>query len=84
MDNLNTNLFGVMNVTSALLPLLKKGKGKQIFGVSSTCGSIGGPFGENPMATACESCMEPSIAADGSSLDPRLSRLHFEGCSEHV
>jgi NAD(P)-dependent dehydrogenase (short-subunit alcohol dehydrogenase family) len=30
MDNLNTNLFGVMNVTSALLPLLKKGKGKQI------------------------------------------------------
>ena len=62
MDNLNTNLFGVMNVTSALLPLLKKGKGKQIFGVSSTCGSIGGPFGENPMATACESCMEDPIA----------------------
>ncbi|GAA5982590.1 hypothetical protein JCM10908_006709 [Rhodotorula pacifica] len=52
LDNLNTNLFGVIHVTTAYLPLLKKGKGKQIFGVSSTCGSIGGPFGENPMATA--------------------------------
>lgn len=53
MDNLQTNLFGVIHVTSSFLPLLKKGKGKQIFGVSSTCGSIGGPFGENQSATAC-------------------------------
>ncbi|POY74993.1 hypothetical protein BMF94_1969 [Rhodotorula taiwanensis] len=52
MDNLQTNLFGVIHVTSSFLPLLKKGKGKQIFGVSSTCGSIGGPFGENQSATA--------------------------------
>ena len=62
MDNLTTNLFGVMNITRAFLPLLKKGKGKQIFGVSSTCGSIGGPFGENPLGTACESCRHTPFA----------------------
>lgn len=68
MDNLNTNLFGVMNVTSALLPLLKKGTGKQIFGISSTCGSIGGPFGENSLGTACKSCMHSFCRANNDSL----------------
>ncbi|BGO95994.1 hypothetical protein NBRC10512_006456 [Rhodotorula toruloides] len=52
MQNLTTNLFGVMNLTAACLPLLKKGKGKQIFGVSSICGSLGGYFSDNSLATA--------------------------------
>uniref|UniRef100_A0A0K3CMX4 BY PROTMAP: gi/472581206/gb/EMS18955.1/ C-signal [Rhodosporidium toruloides NP11] gi/647402852/emb/CDR49054.1/ RHTO0S22e02146g1_1 [Rhodosporidium toruloides] n=1 Tax=Rhodotorula toruloides TaxID=5286 RepID=A0A0K3CMX4_RHOTO len=52
MQNFTTNLFGVMNLTSACLPLLKKGKGKQIFGVSSICGSLGGFFSDNSLATA--------------------------------
>ncbi|CEQ41500.1 SPOSA6832_03234 [Sporobolomyces salmonicolor] len=47
-----TNLFGVMNVTAAFLPLLKKGTGKQVFGVSSVCGSLGGYFSENSLVTA--------------------------------
>lgn len=55
MQNLQTNLFGVMNLTSACLPLLKKGKGKQIFGVSSICGSLGGYFSDNSLATAVSS-----------------------------
>ncbi|GAA5990387.1 hypothetical protein JCM11641_002346 [Rhodosporidiobolus odoratus] len=52
LDNLGPNLFGVLNVTQAFLPLLRKGKGKKIISVSSVCGSIGGPYGENDMNTA--------------------------------
>ncbi|GAA6049875.1 hypothetical protein JCM3770_004226 [Rhodotorula araucariae] len=40
LANLRINVFGVLNVTKAFLPLLRKGTGKQIFSVSSMCGSI--------------------------------------------
>ncbi|GAA5891982.1 hypothetical protein JCM6882_007428 [Rhodosporidiobolus microsporus] len=51
LGNLNTNLFGVINVTSAFLPLLQKGEGKQIFGLSSICASIQ-DWGGNTSTTA--------------------------------
>jgi len=53
--NLKTNLYGVVNTINAFLPLLKEnqqGK-KQIFVTSSTLGSIGGPYGKMPVASAC-------------------------------
>ncbi|GAA5882931.1 hypothetical protein JCM16303_006656 [Sporobolomyces ruberrimus] len=50
--NLTTNLYGVINTVNAFLPLLKKGTGKQIFVTSSTLGSIGGPYGQMPAASA--------------------------------
>ncbi|GAA5970774.1 hypothetical protein JCM3765_006304, partial [Sporobolomyces pararoseus] len=50
--NLKTNLYGVINTINAFLPILKKGKGKQIFVTSSTLGSIGGPLGQTPVASA--------------------------------
>ncbi|KAG4429425.1 hypothetical protein IFR05_015088 [Cadophora sp. M221] len=39
-DVLNTNVFGVHNVTRAFLPLLKKGQLKKIGNISSTLGSM--------------------------------------------
>ncbi|GAA6064683.1 hypothetical protein JCM10212_006179 [Sporobolomyces blumeae] len=50
--NLKTNLYGVINTVNAFLPLLKQGQGKQIFVTSSTLGSIGGPYGKMPVASA--------------------------------
>ncbi|GAA5850974.1 hypothetical protein JCM3766R1_003963 [Sporobolomyces carnicolor] len=50
--NLGTNLYGVVNTVNAFLPLLKKGNGKQIFVTSSVLGSIGGPLGQMPVASA--------------------------------
>ncbi|GAA5875102.1 hypothetical protein JCM8547_005413 [Rhodosporidiobolus lusitaniae] len=49
--NFDVNVRGVLNVNKAFLPLVKKSKGKQIFAVSSTCGSIT-EWGTNTMATA--------------------------------
>ncbi|GAA5875074.1 hypothetical protein JCM8547_005405 [Rhodosporidiobolus lusitaniae] len=40
LDNLKVNVFGVLAVTEAFLPLVRKSKAKQIFNVSSTVGSI--------------------------------------------
>ncbi|GAA5838151.1 hypothetical protein JCM5353_001513 [Sporobolomyces roseus] len=52
--NLKTNLYGVVNTINAFLPLLKENKQgkKQIFVTSSTLGSIGGPYGKMPVASA--------------------------------
>lgn len=50
--NLNVNLYGVMNLVTSSLPLLRKGQAKQIFAVSSTVGSLGGLFSENSLYTA--------------------------------
>ena len=47
-------MYGVINTINAFLPLLKKGTGKQIFVTSSTLGSIGGPYGQAPVASACQ------------------------------
>lgn len=41
LDVYNTNVFGPVAVTQALLPLLKKGAGKTIVNVSSELGSLG-------------------------------------------
>ncbi|BGP11743.1 hypothetical protein JCM10049v2_007663 [Rhodotorula toruloides] len=57
--NLNVNLYGVMNLVSSSLPLLRKGQAKQIFAVSSTVGSLGGLFSENSLYTAY--CMSKTI-----------------------
>ncbi|GEM11284.1 short-chain dehydrogenase/reductase SDR family protein [Rhodotorula toruloides] len=57
--NLNVNLYGVMHLVSASLPLLRKGQAKQIFAVSSTVGSLGGVFSENSLYTAY--CMSKTI-----------------------
>ncbi|GAA5891970.1 hypothetical protein JCM6882_007424 [Rhodosporidiobolus microsporus] len=51
LEPLATNLFGTANVTQAFLPLLNAGQGKQIFTISSTCGSIE-DFGNNTLYTA--------------------------------
>ncbi|GAA6024383.1 hypothetical protein JCM11491_001113 [Sporobolomyces phaffii] len=52
--NLTTNLYGVVNTVNAFLPFLERGDGnkKQIFVTSSTLGSIGGPYGKLPVASA--------------------------------
>ncbi|KAL7337970.1 Proteophosphoglycan 5 [Rhodotorula toruloides] len=57
--NLNVNLYGVMNLVTSSLPLLRKGQAKQIFAVSSTVGSLGGLFSENSLYTAY--CMSKTI-----------------------
>lgn len=41
-----TNVFGVIRVTQAALPLLRKSKGKKIIVIGSIVGSFGGPMGE--------------------------------------
>ncbi|GAA5891098.1 hypothetical protein JCM8208_003161 [Rhodotorula glutinis] len=51
LDNLNINLFGVLNVNKAFLPFLEKGKGKQLFALSSVCASIE-QWGNNVMTPA--------------------------------
>ncbi|GAA5845380.1 hypothetical protein JCM11251_005650 [Rhodosporidiobolus azoricus] len=40
LETFDTNLFGAMRTTSAFLPTLRKGQGKQILGLSSVCASI--------------------------------------------
>ncbi|GAA6042190.1 hypothetical protein JCM8097_005006 [Rhodosporidiobolus ruineniae] len=49
--NLNTNLFGVMHVTQAFLPLLRGSKAPRIFNVSSWCASME-YWGKNERSTA--------------------------------
>ncbi|GAA5875100.1 hypothetical protein JCM8547_005412 [Rhodosporidiobolus lusitaniae] len=51
LSNLKVNVAGVLQVNKAFLPLLRKSKGKQIFAVSSMCGSIE-TFGSNSDLTA--------------------------------
>ncbi|GAA5891976.1 hypothetical protein JCM6882_007426 [Rhodosporidiobolus microsporus] len=58
--NLSTNLYGVLNVNAAFLPLLRKGKGKQIFGLSSVCASIA-LWGESERPTAAYSLSKVAL-----------------------
>ncbi|GAA6023929.1 hypothetical protein JCM10207_009280 [Rhodosporidiobolus poonsookiae] len=44
--NLRTNVYGVVHTITHLLPLLRKGRGKQIFVVSSIVASFGGSYSE--------------------------------------
>jgi len=62
--NLKTNLYGVVNTVNAFLPLLKENKQgkKQIFVTSSTLGSIGGPYGKMPVASACTFFQSPHLS----------------------
>lgn len=55
-NDLKTNLFGVMSITNALLPLLREGREKKIWVVSSTVGSIGGFFSDSPHMATCKLC----------------------------
>ncbi|CEQ41499.1 SPOSA6832_03231 [Sporobolomyces salmonicolor] len=48
--NLRTNLYGAAHTITHFLPLLQKGKGKQIFVTSSIVGSLGGPVSQVPGA----------------------------------
>ncbi|GAA6035573.1 hypothetical protein JCM8097_004906 [Rhodosporidiobolus ruineniae] len=48
--NFRTNVYGVIHTVTHLLPLLKKGQGKQIFVLSSIVASFGGPFSQSPAA----------------------------------
>ncbi|KAK4699936.1 hypothetical protein P7C70_g6318, partial [Phenoliferia sp. Uapishka_3] len=48
--DLQTNLFGVISITHALLPLLREGSQKKIWTVSSLCGSLGGSLSDGPAA----------------------------------
>lgn len=59
LDNLNVNVFGVLNVNKAFLPLLGKGKGKQVFSLSSVCASLE-QWGNNVMTPACALALLPS------------------------
>ncbi|GAA6035580.1 hypothetical protein JCM8097_004911 [Rhodosporidiobolus ruineniae] len=49
---LETNLFGAIWATKALLPLLRKGKGKQLLFMSSYAGSKGGQVSALPIVDA--------------------------------
>ncbi|GAA5985871.1 hypothetical protein JCM11641_005328 [Rhodosporidiobolus odoratus] len=48
--NFRVNVYGVIHTVTHLLPLLKKGQGKQIFVLSSIVTSFGGPFCQMPGA----------------------------------
>lgn len=48
---LQTNVYGVMRLTSAAIPLLRAGKEKKIIVTSSLLGSIGGPTSRAAVAT---------------------------------
>ncbi|ORY69427.1 dehydrogenase [Leucosporidium creatinivorum] len=48
--NLSTNLYGPISVTTSFLPLLRRGRGRKIFLISSSMGSLGGPMGETPFS----------------------------------
>ncbi|GAA6035588.1 hypothetical protein JCM8097_004916 [Rhodosporidiobolus ruineniae] len=43
---LETNIFGAIWVTKALLPLLRRGQAKQLVFISSIAGSLGGPVSQ--------------------------------------
>lgn len=45
-----TNVYGVVRLTQAALPLLKKGKGKKIIVVGSILGTFGNPYASLPAA----------------------------------
>lgn len=51
--DLRTNLFGVIDTTQALLPLLRAGHGKKVWTVSSILGSVGGPLSDTTAAATC-------------------------------
>ncbi|GAA5875092.1 hypothetical protein JCM8547_005410 [Rhodosporidiobolus lusitaniae] len=69
LENLQSNLFGAIHTVSAFLPLLRKGRAKQIIGVSSNCGSIEA-FGVNTRITA--------YAISKVSLNMYLKKLSVE------
>ncbi|GAA5833096.1 hypothetical protein JCM11251_006515 [Rhodosporidiobolus azoricus] len=48
-SNLRTNLYGAIFTVQYFLPLLRKGRGKQIFVVSSLVASFGGSYSQTPM-----------------------------------
>ncbi|GAA6038965.1 hypothetical protein JCM8097_000598 [Rhodosporidiobolus ruineniae] len=48
-ETLQTNLYGAIWVTKALLPLLRKGKAKQLIFISSVSGSLAGPVSALPI-----------------------------------
>ncbi|GAA6015984.1 hypothetical protein JCM10207_006828 [Rhodosporidiobolus poonsookiae] len=76
LANLNTNLFGMINVTSAFLPLLRKeGGAKQIIGISSVCASLGGDFGKTPLV--------PAYCISKASVNMYLRKLSRELDSMH-
>ncbi|GAA5875095.1 hypothetical protein JCM8547_005411 [Rhodosporidiobolus lusitaniae] len=51
LGNMEVNIGGVLQVNKAFLPLVRKSRAKQIFGISSVCGSIG-IYGSNTKFTA--------------------------------
>ncbi|GAA5845376.1 hypothetical protein JCM11251_005648 [Rhodosporidiobolus azoricus] len=51
LANFGTNFFGVINVNTGFLPLLRKGKGREIYALSSVCGSIAA-WGQNTTTTS--------------------------------
>ncbi|GAA5845378.1 hypothetical protein JCM11251_005649 [Rhodosporidiobolus azoricus] len=69
LANLGPNFFGVINVNSGFLPLLRKGKGKEIYALSSLTGSIG-QWGVNAQTT--------SYSISKVSLNMYLSKLAAE------
>ncbi|KPV75618.1 uncharacterized protein RHOBADRAFT_43041 [Rhodotorula graminis WP1] len=69
LDNLKINVFGVLNVNKAFLPFLEKGKGKQIFALSSVCASIE-QWGNNVMT--------PAYSVSKTALNMWMSKLAAE------
>ncbi|TNY21589.1 dehydrogenase [Rhodotorula diobovata] len=69
LDNLNVNVFGVLNVNKAFLPLLGKGKGKQVFSLSSVCASLE-QWGNNVMT--------PAYSVSKAALNMWMSKLAAE------
>lgn len=54
-DNFRTNVEGAIHTVQHLLPLLKQGNAKQIFFISSICGSMQGFYSETAAGVTCES-----------------------------
>ncbi|KAM0752636.1 NAD-P-binding protein [Meredithblackwellia eburnea MCA 4105] len=70
--DLQVNVFGVISVTTAMLPLLRQGQKKTVWTVSSSMGSIGGMSGKIPgaaMYSATKSAVNMYIRKLSRELD---------------
>lgn len=52
--NFRTNVEGAIHTVRYLLPLLNQGQAKQIFFISSICGSMQGFYSDSAAGVTCE------------------------------
>ncbi|GAA5891973.1 hypothetical protein JCM6882_007425 [Rhodosporidiobolus microsporus] len=74
--NMSTNLYGTVRVNTAFLPLLRKGQGKQLFSVSSVCGSIA-QWGESPSSRVAYAASKAALNMYSKKLATELKSEGF-------